>query len=119
MTIPIRWLTEKLGITGQITPADVAELAALGVKSIICNRPDNEYGPGQPLAQDIQSAAHTAGIEFAFHPVTPDGGSAADAVEMSRLMAELPQPILAFCKTGGRCMSLIGLAARMGGGIPQ
>ena len=119
MSIPIRWLTEKLGITGQISPADLTEIASLGFKSVICNRPDNEYGPGQPLAEDIRLAADAAGLRFAFHPVTPDGGSAADAIEMSRLMTELPQPILAFCYSGGRCMSLIGLAARMGEPIPQ
>jgi len=28
-------------------------------------------------------------------------------------------PVLAYCKTGGRCMALIGVAARMGYPIPQ
>jgi uncharacterized protein (TIGR01244 family) len=119
MTIPVRWLTEKLAITGQISPEDLPDLAAQGFKTIICNRPDNEYGPGQPTADSIELAAQALGLRFAHHPVTGDGGTAADAMEMGRLMAELPAPILSFCYSGGRCMALISLAARLGQPIPQ
>jgi sulfide:quinone oxidoreductase len=119
MTLPVRWLTEKLAISGQISPTDLPELAAMGFQSVICNRPDHEYGPGQPTAEEIKAAAEAAGLSFAFHPVAGNGGTAADALEMGRLMATLPQPILSFCYSGGRCMALISLAARMGQPIPQ
>lgn len=119
MATPIRWLTEKLAIAGQIRPQDVPDLAAQGIKTIICNRPDHEYGAGQPLAEEIRAAAQAEGLAFAFHPVAGDGGTAADAMEMGRLMSELPAPILSYCASGGRCMALIGLAARLGQPIPQ
>jgi uncharacterized protein (TIGR01244 family) len=119
MTLPVRWLTEKLAVCGQIGPEDVSTAAAMGFKSIICNRPDDEYGPGQPKACDIKAAAEGAGLHYAFLPVTPDGGSASDANEMGQLLAKMPAPTLAYCKTGGRCMALIGLAARMGASIPH
>lgn len=119
MSVPVRWLTEKLAICGQIGPEHVSGLAEMGFKSIICNRPDDEYGPGQPAADDVKTATQAAGLAFAFLPVTPDGGSAADAKEMGELLAKMPTPVLAYCKTGGRCMSLIGVAARMGMPIPQ
>lgn len=119
MTIPVRWLTEKLAICGQIGPEHVREIAEMGFQSLICNRPDDEYGPGQPKADDIKNEAEKLGLAYAFLPVTPDGGTAADAKEMGALLAKMPTPVLSYCKTGGRCMALIGVAARMGLPIPQ
>ena len=119
MSLPVRWLTEQLAICGQIGPEHIAAIADMGFKSVICNRPDDEFGPGQPKADDIKTAAQGAGLEYAFLPVTPDGGSASDAKEMGGLLAKMPTPVLAYCKTGGRCMALIGTAARMGFPIPQ
>jgi len=118
MSLSIRWLTEKLAITGQIRADDIAEIANSGFQSVICNRPDFEYGADQPTAESIQAAAETAGLKFRFLPVTPDGGTAANAQEMGVLLSEMPQPILAYCYSGGRCMALIGLAARLGHAIP-
>jgi protein tyrosine phosphatase (PTP) superfamily phosphohydrolase (DUF442 family) len=50
--------------------------------------------------------------------VPPDGGTAADAQSMGQLLGNVDAPVLAYCKTGGRCMALIGLAARLGHPIP-
>jgi len=119
MTIPVRWLTEQLAISGQISPEDLPGLARMGFRTIICNRPDHEYGPGQPTAEAIRLAAEAIGLQFASHPVAGDGGSATDALEMGRLMTELPRPILSYCYSGGRCMALISLAARLGQPIPK
>lgn len=119
MTLPVRWLTEQLAVTGQIAPQDVSEIANMGFKSVICNRPDNEYGPGQPTAEEVKTAADAAGLAFAMLAVTPDGGTAADATEMGKLLGSMPQPILAYCRTGNRCVALISVSARMGHPIPK
>ncbi len=119
MTIPVHWLTSQLAIAPQINAQQIPDIAAMGFKTIICNRPDNEYGPGQPTAAEIEQAATDAGLRFAHHPVAGNGGTAADAKEMGRLFAELPAPVLAYCASGGRCMALIGVTARMGMPIPQ
>lgn len=119
MSIPVRWLTEKLAITGQMEASDVPTLAEMGFKTLICNRPDFEYGPDQPTASAIASAARDCGLAFVYLPVTPDGGSAADAKAMGEALGAHAAPVLAYCKTGGRCMALIGVAARMGCSIPQ
>ena len=42
-------LTPKLAVASQITPADVARIAAEGYTTILNNRPDGEE-PGQPRA---------------------------------------------------------------------
>ena len=38
----IKKLSENLSVAGQLIPADVANIAELGFKTIICNRPDGE-----------------------------------------------------------------------------
>jgi sulfide:quinone oxidoreductase len=116
---PVRWLTPQLAVSPQIGAQDVPAIAEMGFKTIICNRPDNEYGPGQPTAHEVQSAASAHGLAFADLPVTPDGGTASDATAMAKLLAELPTPILAYCRSGNRCIALISVAARMGHPIPQ
>lgn len=119
MSIPVHWLTSRLAITGQIHPQHLEAIAKMGFKSVICNRPDNEYGPGQPLASEIESAAQAQGLSFAHLPVAPTGGDAVNADDMGKLLASMPQPILTYCATGGRCMALIRNAAGAGHEIPQ
>jgi sulfide:quinone oxidoreductase len=118
MTISVRWLTQKLAITGQIDASNIPEIAEMGFKTVICNRPNFEYGADQPTAESVQAAAQAAGMGFCHLPVTPDGGTAADAKAMGELFAKAEAPVLAYCRTGGRCMSLIGVTARMGLPIP-
>ncbi len=118
MTHPVRWLTETIAIAGQISPEHLSTLHEMGFKTIICNRPDDEYGPGQPSAESIRAQTESLGMTFAHLPVSGDGGTARDAQEMGKLLVSLPQPILAYCYSGGRCMALIGNAARMGLPIP-
>jgi len=52
----IRRLDKKFTVSGQISAAEVAQLARLGVTSLICNRPDGESGD-QPGFQEIAQAA--------------------------------------------------------------
>ena len=43
----IKQLTPTLSVTAQLTPADIAQAAAMGFRAILCNRPDGE-GAGPP-----------------------------------------------------------------------
>lgn len=118
MSIPVRWLSENMAVAGQIGPRDVAAIAEMGFKSVICNRPNAEYGPDQPAAEDVQAACDAAGLVFGWVPVTPDGGTGQDAQAMGKLMTELPTPILAYCRTGNRCITLLGNVVGIGHAIP-
>ena len=51
----MRQLTESVYVSGQIGPDDLQTLAAQGVRSIICNRPDGEQF-GQPDANQMAEA---------------------------------------------------------------
>ena len=94
----------------QLQPDQLAALAADGFKSVINNRPDEEGGAAQPTSAAISSAAASAGLEYAYLPVVV-GKITADQVDtFARLFAQLPKPILAFCRSGTRAASLYKMA---------
>lgn len=99
----IRKVTDEVSVAPQIAAADVAAAKAAGFRSIICNRPDGE-APGQPTFAEIEAAAKAAGIEARYQPVR--NVSMDDAMEFARLAAELPKPLLAYCRSGTRCITL-------------
>jgi sulfide:quinone oxidoreductase len=103
-------LTADYSVSGQIKPADVAGLAAMGYKSIICNRPDNE-GFFQPVYADIEKAAKEAGLECRFIPLgrPMTGDPLGDTI---KAIKEMPKPILAYCASGNRSQQLFMAASR-------
>jgi len=59
-----RRVTDELAVSPQISVADVADIAAAGFASIVCNRPDDESADQVAFAE-IEAAAKTAGLEIA------------------------------------------------------
>ena len=112
-SMQLYWLSDTIGVSDQISPEDVLELSSLGVKSIICNRPDRESECDQPDAELIRQASKKLGIEFAFHPVESNFQTEQDASEMAKQLCKLPKPIIAYCRSGGRSTALIGLAEQL------
>ena len=112
-SMQLYWLSDTIGVSDQISPEDVLELSSLGVKSIICNRPDKESEPDQPDAESISQACTKLGIEFAFHPVESNFQTEHDASQMAKHLRDLPKPIIAYCRSGGRSTALIGLAEQL------
>ena len=53
--------TDKFGTAPQISPSDLSEIAAMGFKTVINNRPDGEGGAEQPTSADIEAAAREIG----------------------------------------------------------
>lgn len=104
----MRKLDETVIVSGQIFPEEVANVAALGVTTIINNRPDGEE-PGQPAASEIESAAHAAGLDYRFIPMA--GGLTPQQVEaMAETLAGAEGKVLAFCRSGTRSTYLWALA---------
>lgn len=104
-----RTLTVDLSVTGQITPHQLAEIAAQGFRAVICNRPDGEE-PGQPPFAQIEAAARAAGLEARYLPVTQADLTDARASTFAKLMADLPGPVLAYCRSGMRSATLWSMA---------
>ena len=104
--LPLRAIADQLSVAPQLMPDAMAELARLGFKSVINNRPDFEHGPDQPASAAVEAAAVAAGMQYRHLPV--DGGwqSPEQIAEFARLLAELPTPVLAFCRSGARSTRL-------------
>jgi len=101
----IKMLTPDFAVAPQITADEIASIVAQGYKSIICNRPDEEE-QGQPRFDDVAAAAKAAGLEIRYLPFTSGAMSEQDEEEFADLMAELPRPILAYCRSGARSGNL-------------
>jgi uncharacterized protein (TIGR01244 family) len=105
-SLPIRAVAPDVCVAPQLTPEAMAEAARAGFRSVINNRPDFEHGPDQPTNAAIEAAARAAGLEYRFLPVSGAYQSPEEIAAFARLLAELPRPVLAFCRSGARSTRL-------------
>lgn len=116
--------SQAFATTGQIALADLSTAAEMGYRSIICNRPDYENGTDQPASMALLAEARRLGVEFAYLPVLPNAISERDIQSFAKLLETLPQPVLAFCRTGNRATQLYQRASSSAlqprtGGLPN
>ena len=109
-TLPLQAIAPDICVAPQLTAAAMAEAAAAGFRSVVNNRPDFEGGADQPTSAQIEAAAVAAGMEYRHLPVAGGYQSPQEVEAMAQLLAELPRPLLAFCRSGARSAKLIGLA---------
>lgn len=104
--VPTRQLLRQIApdvcVAPQLTPEAMADLAAMGFKSVVNNRPDFEEGPEQPTSAQVEAAAKAAGLAYAYLPVQPAYHSPEEIARMAELVAALPRPMVAFCRSGNR-----------------
>jgi sulfide:quinone oxidoreductase len=105
----IRNIAPGVAVAAQIAPTDLAGLQAAGYAAIICNRPDGE-DPGQPSFASIEREARRHGMAARYLPVVPGNVTAEHGAAFAALLAELPGPVLAYCRTGKRSETLFALA---------
>ena len=96
----MRELDDKVSVSGQIRPSEIAALRTQGVTLIINNRPDGEE-PDQPLGVEIEKAAEAAGIDYTSIPIIRGIGPA-DADAMRDAISSSQGKVLAFCRSGTR-----------------
>ena len=113
----LRRIDDKVSVSPQIAPEDIASLAAAGFTYIVNNRPDAEES-GQPTGNAIAAAARAAGLGYAAVPVTMAGFSATQVEAMAEALDAAPGPLLAFCRSGTRSTHLWALAEASKGGDP-
>ena len=102
-------LTPEFSVSPQIRPEDVAGIAAAGYRAILCNRPDGEDA-GQPPYAAVEAAARAAGLEVLHVPVVSGAITRGDVEGFRAAVADLPAPVLAYCRSGTRCAHLWGMA---------
>jgi uncharacterized protein (TIGR01244 family) len=111
----IRPLTDRYAVAPQILPEDFAALAADGVTTVICNRPDMEVPP-ELQADAMRAAAEAAGLRFVENPIM-GGGLTLEAIEtQGTALTEAEGNVLAYCASGTR--SAIVWALSQAGQMP-
>jgi uncharacterized protein (TIGR01244 family) len=97
----MRKITPTYFVAPQIDPADMADAAAAGITTIICNRPDAEVPP--PFQADaIEAAAQAAGLAFLRLPLTHQTMTPQNAALQAEYVASSAGPVLAYCASGTR-----------------
>jgi sulfide:quinone oxidoreductase len=114
----IRALTAELSVAPQLLAADMRAVAEAGFRSLVCNRPDGEAGD-QPNYAELERAAIEHGLQMRFLPAESGKVSDQQGVAFGALMAELPKPVLAFCRTGMRSTTMWALSQAGQMPLPQ
>lgn len=97
----IRQINDEYAVTGQVSVADLDQIKAMGFRSMVCNRPDEEE-PGQSSFAEIAARAAELGIEIRHVPVGRMGVDADAVTGMVDALDELPRPMLGYCRSGAR-----------------
>jgi uncharacterized protein (TIGR01244 family) len=105
----LRQISANYAVAPQLDPADMAVLAADGVTTIICNRPDTENPPSHQAVQ-LQTAAEAAGLIFIFNPVIGSAMTMENVEEQSEVLLSSDGPIVAYCASGNRSAVMWALA---------
>jgi sulfide:quinone oxidoreductase len=105
-----QFLDQKVAVCGQLKPGDMPEVAALGFRTVVNNRPDGEAMFGQPTNAELQRSAAAAGIAEHFLPFTPQTLKAEDVRRFQSIIDGIDGPVLAFCASGFRSTLLWAMA---------
>jgi len=107
--------TDKFATAPQLSPSDMAQVAAMGFKTVVNNRPDGEGGADQPTSAMMEAAAKAAGLNYEYLPVISGQITEQQARKFAELLATRPAPLLAFCRSGARSQNLKQLASDVSG----
>ena len=114
----IRPLTGELSVSPQISPLDLKAVRDAGYKAVICNRPDGEAAD-QPNFDEIERAASQHGLHARYLPAESGKVSDQQGEAFAALMAELPKPVLAYCRTGMRSTTMWALSQATQRSLPE
>jgi len=101
-------INENFSVSPQLAINDLQEIAHLGFKTVVCNRPDGEGGPEQPTSEAMAAAAKALGITFVYFPVV--SGAPLDlerAEDFAEQIEECPIPAVFYCRSGMRSSNLL------------
>ena len=111
----IRQITPDYFVAPQLDPADMPDIEAAGITTIICNRPDAEVPPDYQ-ADAIEAAAVAAGLAFHRLPLTHTTMTPDNVQRHAAVIAGADGPTLAYCASGTRSTVVwtLGHAKAMG-----
>ncbi|RCL02576.1 MAG: hypothetical protein JSC188_000093 [Candidatus Tokpelaia sp. JSC188] len=107
----IRKYNDGIHISGQISIKDLPALVKIGIRTVICNRPDKEV-EGQREFSHIQQAAAKHDIISHYIPITSTGITEENLNDMISALIESERPLLAYCRSGARSDRIYNLTKR-------
>jgi uncharacterized protein (TIGR01244 family) len=108
-----RRVTDSFSVAPQIVIEDIARARAEGFVLVINNRPDDEV-PDQVASADVAAACEEQGLAYIWMPfVGPPRRELAEM--MHEAVSEAPGPVLAFCRSGTRCINIWALGEALSG----
>lgn len=105
----LKKVTPRFLVSDQLSVTDVGIAAAQGVRTIVNNRPDGEEQT-QPASAELKQAAESLGLGFIELPITPGSITDEQIDTFESIARDVAAPVLAFCRSGARAMSLWALA---------
>ena len=105
MTTLIKQVTEEFSVSGQLSADDIEHMAARGIRSLMCNRPDGEAND-QPNVTEIEMAAERHGMQLTYLPVVSGQITPDDIDKFLSCYERLQKPVHAYCRTGTRSVTL-------------
>lgn len=113
MPSQFRKVTENFWVSPQMFEEHVQAAADAGFRTLINNRPDGEE-PGQPTSAQVREWAAARGLAYVDLPFA--GTITRETVEgMGNAVAAGGKPVLAFCRSGMRSISLWAMAEALAG----
>jgi len=108
--LALQRLDDKVTVAGQLREADVDDLARLGFRALVNNRPDGEALFGQPASTEIHAAARGAQIASHYLPIAMPTLGLNEIRQFRAIIKATDGPVLAYCKSGLRSALLWVLA---------
>lgn len=102
----LKQVHQNFCIADQITPQDITTIAQQGIKTIICNRPDDEEANQPKMLEMYETAFRQNGIQLHYLPIINGHITEDHIFEFQQLYLKSPKPVLAYCRSGMRSMSL-------------
>lgn len=104
-----RALSPTVWVSPQLALAEIAGLADLGIRRVVCNRPDAEDA-GQPAAFEVETAARAAAMDFVWIPITGMPGPDQVAA-VAACLADGVSTVM-YCRSGMRSTTAWALSER-------
>jgi uncharacterized protein (TIGR01244 family) len=109
----LRPVTDGFAVAPQLELDDFPELARMGFRHVVNNRPDGESSD-QPSSAAAQAAAKAAGLTYVHAPFAGQPPAAAiDALQQQ--LASATGPVIAYCRSGTRSITAWAIAQAKSG----
>jgi uncharacterized protein (TIGR01244 family) len=107
--LELKRINDKVSVSPQISPDDIADIKAAGFVAVVNNRPDGE-APDQPSGSEIQAAAEAAGLSYTFIPMGREGVTPDMVAKTRAALADADGPVFCYCRSGTRSTTLWALS---------